>query len=116
MSKYGLRKDEHLRKSSDFKRVYAKGKSCADHFIVLFVLPNGLGRNRIGLSVSTKVGKATKRNYLKRLFREVYRLTKNGLSPGFDLIFLARRNAAKLNFHKMEKSMLRLYKRAQILK
>jgi ribonuclease P protein component len=116
MGKYSLRKSEHLRKNSDFKRVYSKGRSCADHFIVLFVLPNNLGRNRIGLSVSTKVGKAIKRNRIKRLFREVYRLNKDKLIQGFDLIFLARKDAVKLDFPKIERSILRLYKRAGILR
>lgn len=116
MGKYSLRKSEHLRKNSDFKKVYSKGKSCADHFLVLFVLPNDLGRNRIGLSVSKKIGKAIKRNRVKRLFREVYRLNKDKLIQGFDLIFLARKDAIKLDFPKMERSILRLYKRAKILK
>ncbi len=116
MGKYSLKKSEHLRKNSDFKRVYSKGRSCADHFVVLFVLPNNLGRNRIGLSVSAKVGKAVKRNRIKRLFREVYRLNKDKLIQGLDLIFLARKDAIKLDFPKMERSILRLYKRARILK
>lgn len=116
MGKYSLKKSEHLRKNSDFRRVYAKGKSCADHFVVLFVLPNDLGRNRIGLSVSKKIGKAVKRNRVKRLFREVYRLNKDKLIQGFDLIFLARKDAIKLDFPGMERSILRLYKRARILK
>ncbi|MBU4128619.1 ribonuclease P protein component [bacterium] len=116
MGKYSLRKSEHLRKNSDFRRVYSKGRSCADHFIVLFVLPNDLEGNRIGLSVSKKIGKAVKRNRVKRLFREVYRLNKDKLIQGFDLIFLARKDVVKLDFPKMERSILRLYKRAKILK
>jgi len=116
MGKYSLKKSEHLRKNSDFKKVYAKGKSCADHFVVLFVLRNDLEGNRIGLSVSKKIGKAVKRNRVKRLFREVYRLNKDKLIQGFDLIFLARKDAIKLDFHGMERSILRLYKRARILK
>lgn len=116
MGKYSLKKSEHLRRDSDFKKVYSKGKSFSDHFLVLFVLPNDLGRNRIGLSVSAKVGKAAKRNRVKRLLREVYRLNKDKLIPGLDLIFLARRDAVKLDFPKMERSILKLYKRAKILK
>lgn len=116
MSKYSLRKSEHLRKNSDFKKVYAKGRSCADHFLVLLVLLNDLGRNRIGLSVSAKVGKAVKRNRIKRLLREVYRLNKDKLIQGLDLIFVARKDAVKLDFPKMERSILKLYKRAKILK
>jgi ribonuclease P protein component len=114
MGKYRLRKSEHLRKSPDFKKVYANGRSCSDHFLVLFVLPNGLGTNRIGLSVSSKVGGAVTRNRIKRLFREVYRLNKDRLTPGLDLVFLARKDAAKLDFRRMEKSILMLYKRARI--
>lgn len=116
MGKYSLRKSEHLRKNSDFRRVYSKGKSCADHFIVLFVLSNDLEGNRIGLSVSKKIGKAVKRNRVKRLFREVYRLNKDKIIQGIDLIFLARKDVVKLDFSKMEKSILRLYKRARILR
>ena len=116
MGKYSLKKSEHLRKNSDFRKVYSKGRSYADHFIVLFTFPNDLGGNRIGLSVSKKIGKAVKRNRVKRLFREVYRLNKDKLIQGIDLIFLARKDVVKLDFPKMEKSILRLYKRAKILK
>lgn len=116
MGKYSLEKSEHLRKALDFKRVYSQGKSCADHFIVLFVFPNELERNRIGLSVSKKIGKAVKRNRVKRLFREVYRLNKDKIIQGVDLIFLARKDATKLDFPKMERAILRLYKRARIIK
>ena len=65
---------ESLKKNSDFRKVYRKGKSKADHYLVLYALPNGTDRNRLGISVSKKVGNSVVRHHLTRLIREIYRL------------------------------------------
>ena len=65
---------ESLKKNSDFKNVYGAGKSYANRYLVMYVLLNGTGCNRLGISVSRKVGNSVVRHRLKRLLKEAYRL------------------------------------------
>ncbi|MDR2502193.1 MAG: ribonuclease P protein component [Oscillospiraceae bacterium] len=79
-----------LKKNSDFRRLYAKGKSVATPRFVLYARKNGREINRLGITASTKLGNAVVRNRLRRRLREVYRLCEADLIPGFDLIIVAR--------------------------
>ena len=65
---------ESLKRNSDFQRVYREGKSYANHYLVLYVLQNQTERNRLGISVSKKVGNSVVRHRMARLIRESYRL------------------------------------------
>ena len=65
---------ERLRKDSDFRRVYKHGKSFANRYLVMYIMRNNLEYNRVGISVSKKVGKAIVRNKVKRRIRESFRL------------------------------------------
>ena len=65
-----------LKKNIDFQNVYKEGKSKANKYLVMYVLPNDLGINRLGISVSKKVGNSVVRHHLTRLIRESYRLNK----------------------------------------
>ena len=65
---------DSLKKNKDFQNVYRNGKSYADKYLVMYVLENGLESNRIGISVSKKVGNSVVRHHLTRLLRESYRL------------------------------------------
>ncbi len=101
---------ESLKKSADFKRVYNGRKSRADRYIVLYVYANGTDRNRLGISVSKKVGNSVVRHRLARLVREVYRLNEFRFRRGYDLVVVARKMAPGITYHQMEKSMLKLSK------
>lgn len=79
-----------IKENRDFRRVYSRGKSAVTPFLVLYCRKNGLGRNRLGVTVSTKIGCAVKRNRARRRLREVYRLASPGLRQGYDLILVAR--------------------------
>ena len=63
-----------LKKNSDFRRLYAKGKSAVTPYLVLYTRPNRLGENRVGYTVSAKLGHAVVRNRVRRRLREIYRL------------------------------------------
>ena len=82
--------------------------------MVMKALPNGLSLTRYGLSVSRRVGNAVTRNRVKRLFREILRLTP--LQPGWDIIFIARPMVASTGYTGLEKSVGSLLSRAQLLK
>ena len=65
---------ESLKKNKDFQVVYRRGKSYGNRYLVMYVLKNDLGKNRVGISVSKKVGNSIVRHHLSRLIRESYRL------------------------------------------
>lgn len=106
---------ESLKKNSDFSAVYKKGKSVADYNLVMYKLENGTDRNRVGISVSKKVGNSVVRHRIKRLIRESYRLQEESFVQGFDLVVIARVNSAEKGFHDFEKSIMKLAKKQGLL-
>ena len=105
-----------LRKNMDFRDIYRKGKSFANKFLVIYVRKNRLGQNRIGFSVSKKVGNSVVRNRVRRLMKESYRLNCSTVKSGYDIIFISRVAAKDADYKAVEKSMKNLFKRASILK
>src|SRR5262245_28669232 len=90
MTDQRFRPHEHLRRPADFKRVYDRRRSVSDDRLIVYAAPNDLPYSRLGLSVSRKVGGAVKRNRLRRLYREAYRLTKHAFPTGLDLVLIPR--------------------------
>jgi ribonuclease P protein component len=87
---FAFRPAEHLRRPSDFRRVYERRRSASDRWLIVYACPNGLPHLRLGLSVSRKVGPATVRNRLRRLYREAFRLTRHEMPAGLDLVLIPR--------------------------
>src|SRR6516162_7496233 len=87
---FTFRKNEHLRRPQDFRRVYDFRRSVSDGLLIVYAAPNGLTHLRLGLSVSRKVGQATQRNRLRRLYREAFRLTRHEMPVGLDLVLIPR--------------------------
>lgn len=85
-----FRKHEHLRRPTDFQRVYQRRCPASDAWLLVYVAPNELTHSRLGLSVSRKYGGAVARNRLRRLYREAYRLTKHELPGGLDIVLVPR--------------------------
>ena len=94
---------ESLKKNRDFKTVYGNGKSRANKYLVM---KNGTEKNRIGISVSKKVGNSVVRHHLTRLIREIYRLNEHHFKKGLDIIFIVRVNAKKIDYHTLEKALM----------
>lgn len=88
---FAFRPHEHLRRPADFKRVYDRRRSASDGLLIVYACENGLPHLRLGLSVSRKVGQATHRNRLRRLYREAFRLTRHEMPVGLDLVLIPRR-------------------------
>lgn len=103
-----------LKKTSEFSQVYKKGRSFANRYLVIYVFPKKNGPTRLGLSISKKVGNSVKRNQVRRLIKEVYRLSI-ALDQSYDLIIIARVKASELDFHAMEKNMIHLFKKAKLM-
>ncbi len=108
-----MRGEAYLTKTAQYSLVYNEGRSWASDLVVMKALPNGLALSRYGFSVSRRVGKAVVRNRVKRLLREILRLTP--LPPGWDLIFIARPLAAGADYTGLEKSVKGLLRRARVL-
>ena len=88
--------------------VYRNGKSYADKYLVMYVLENGLESNRIGISVSKKVGNSVVRHHLTRLLRESYRLHEEMFHSGWDIVVIVRVSAKNEGYHKLKSSLLHL--------
>ena len=99
---------DSLKKNKDFQNVYRNGKSYADKYLVMYVLENGLESNRIGISVSKKVGNSVVRHRLCRLVRESYRLHEDVFRRGFDIVVVARASAKERTFREIESAFLHL--------
>ena len=107
---------ESLKKNSDFKNVYTHGKSYANKYLVMYVLENDLGKNRLGISVSKKVGNSVVRHRVTRLIRESYRLHENIFNSGLDIVVVARNSASKIGYSEIESALLHLGKLHKILR
>lgn len=99
-----------------FQRLYRKGNSAVSPNFALYVKKNGREQNRLGLTVSTKVGKAVVRNRTRRRMREVYRTNEDKLCPGYDVVLVARVRAAHSKYHVLEKEFLKLAGKVGLLK
>lgn len=86
---------ESLKKNQQFRAVYEGGTSYSNRYLVVYKLENGLKRNRLGISVSKKVGNSIVRHHLARLIRENYRLSEELYKEGLDIVVIARVAAKK---------------------
>ena len=95
-----------LKKNSDFRRLYAKGKSAANPYMVLYCRRNRTGETRLGYTVSVKLGHAVVRNRIRRRLRETVRLNAPRLLPGWDIVLVARSRALDAPFPKLQEAFL----------
>lgn len=107
---------ESLKKNRDFQKVYRKGRSLANKYLVMYILENGTDRNHLGISVSKKVGNSVVRHHLTRLVRESYRRNEESFQRGLDLIVVVRPGAKKINYWDMESALLHVGKLHHIYK
>ena len=107
---------ESLKKNNYFQNVYRNGKSYANRVFVMYVLENGLDKNRIGISVSKKVGNSVIRHHITRLVREAYRLNEEMFQSGLDIVVIARVSSKHVSYHETEKAILHLGNLHHVLK
>lgn len=99
---------ESLKKNRDFQSVYRRGKSYGNKYLVMYLLPNQTENNRIGISVSKKVGNSIVRHHLTRLIRESYRLHEENVQRGYDMVVVARTAAKDRTYHEIESALIHL--------
>ena len=98
-----------------FQRLY-HSKGAADGNLVLYARKNRTECNRVGVTVSKKLGKAHIRNHVRRRIREVYRLNEEMFQPGWDIVVVARTKAVDAPFDKLTKSFLSLARKMGTLR
>jgi ribonuclease P protein component len=105
-----------LNDSKDFKKIFAKGSSIANHHLVLFFMKTKRPCNRVGFIASKKVGKSVVRNRARRLMKESFRLYSSKIEQGYDLIFIARVHMKEAVYKDVEKAMAHILKKSKLLK
>ena len=104
-----------LKESHLFRRLYHKGRSAANGYLVLYCRRNGTQENRIGLTVSRKLGHAVVRNRVRRRLREIYRLHEANFLPGWDVVVVARSRAVTASYQSLERAYLSLARKLGLL-
>ncbi|HDD24539.1 MAG TPA: ribonuclease P protein component [Chloroflexi bacterium] len=107
-----MEREVRLRRTVDVRRVYAEGQSWAHSLLVLVARPNQLGRTRIAVTASRKIGNAVERNRARRLLREAARHLYNHIQPGWDIVLIARPNIRRVKEPHVEQALASLLRRA----
>jgi ribonuclease P protein component len=105
-----MKNSETLKDNEDFKEIYRSGKSFANKYLIMYVKKNNYEYNRIGISVSKKVGNSVVRHRLTRLIRESYRLSEDNFISGLDIIVVARVSAKGKDYSEIESALFHLVK------
>ncbi len=107
---------ESLRNSIQFSNVYKNGKSFVNKYLVVYILENNTSYNRLGISVSKKVGNSVVRHRIKRLIKESYRLQENMFISGIDIVVIARGSASSVSsFKEMDSAFLHLMRLHKVI-
>ena len=111
-----MKYSDSLKKNQYFQKVYRKGTSQANRYLVMYVLRNEDEhmKNRLGISVSKKVGNSVVRHRITRSIRESYRLNETVFKRGLDIVVVARTNAKGRTYHEIESALLHLADRQHI--
>ena len=104
-----------LKKNYEFHRLYHKGKSAVTPFLVVYARGSKRPGMRIGITVSTRLGKAVKRNRVRRRLREIYRLNESRVVPGTELVVVARARAVTATYRQLEAAFLSASERLGLL-
>ena len=110
-----MKYSESLKKNKDFQQVYRHGTSKANRYMVMYVLDNQYMKNRLGISVSKKVGNSVVRHRLTRLVRESYRLNEELFRRNLDIVVIARPAAKGRSYQEIESAFMHLAGKHQII-
>lgn len=110
-----MKQTQSLKKTPEFRNVYRRGRSVANRYLVLYKCKNNKGINRLGVSVSKKVGKSVIRSRVTRLIKESFRLKEHCIdSSGWDFVIVARTQAHNATYHEIESALEHLLKQQKI--
>ena len=109
-----MRPEVTVKENYEFRRIYRKGRSAVSPCMVVYCQKNRQGRIRLGITVSTKLGHAVVRNRVRRRLREIYRLNREHMVPGYDVIVVARTRAAAAPYRRLEREYLSLLNKLEL--
>ena len=107
---------ESLKKNYEFQNVYKNGKSYANKYLVMYIVENHTQKNKLGISVSKKVGNSVVRHRITRLIKESYRLHENIFNSGLNIVVIARKSASDVSYEEIESALLHLAKLHHMIK
>ncbi len=104
-----------IKENTIFRRLYRQGKNAVTPLLAVYCKKNRLGCTRLGITVSTKVGKAVTRNLVRRRIKEAYRIHEAEFLPSYDVVIVSRVRAASASFWEIEASLLQLMKQLRLM-
>jgi ribonuclease P protein component len=110
-----MKRSLSLRGGAEFQRVWENGKAWSNTLFVIRAFVNGGSSARFGFVVGKKVGNAVERNRMKRRMREVVRSCYEQITPGWDVILIARRGAENADYVTLQAAIENLLKRARLI-
>ena len=110
-----LKSSVSIKNNYEFRRLYSKGKSVATPFLVVYCRKTRCDHNRLGITVTAKLGKAVVRNRVRRRLREIYRLNQDRLQQGYDIIVVARVRAVRAEYRQLDAAYLAACKKLGLL-
>ena len=111
-----MKNTESLKKNTDFKRAYSEGDIKANKYLIMYKIGNNLTINRLGISVSKKVGNSVVRHHMTRLVRESYRLHEKVFNSGLDIVVVVKPCAKDCTYFEIESALLHLAKLHKLYK
>ena len=111
-----MRLSSSMKHNYEFRRLYATGKSASTGLLAVYCKRNRKGLSQLGVTVGTKVGKAVRRNRVRRRIKEIYRLHEPSIRPGFDIVIVARVKSRDATYHQLEADLLRLLDKLNLRK
>lgn len=112
-----MRKIKTLKKNYEFKNVLSKGKFFVGKYIIAYILNNNKSENYFGVAVSSKMGNAVKRNRVKRVIREAYRVNKDRIKNGYNIVILCKKDIGygEYNFNDVNNDLITIFDKANLV-